>query len=508
VAALGLYAVLRDPPGLQGDEAFFLIAIRQPETTAYSLDVPGLGVVSLMINSYVGTIKAGILALLFRMGGPSVVAARLFGLGALLLSGALFYRLVRRFAPRGWAWLFAAALLLDPSYAVTSILDWGPVALQHIFLLLVLLGLLRAIEHRSSFWAWVAGLCAGLGMWDKALFVFPLFGAAVALLLLSAWNGRWREWRMAIPFAVGAAIGAAPFLLSLTQRAAGPSAIDLAQFELRDFGLKAVQMARTLDGTILRGFLANMDATPDSITAGTRTFGLWLGLVSLALLAPVVRSRFGSVALAVIVGGTVAWAAMALVRTAAYAAHHTILFWPAPFLFLLFVALAWTERKPRLAQAVLPLLALAAFQNARVLFELRQTAMRHGYAKNWTDAQYPTVEALLAESAAGSRVLLGDWGLKESIYLLSHGRLDLPMVSDVYWQPDLRPEDLQEMAERMEGAERVALVYRVPADAAFPHVRPAAEQAALGRGFLPGGVRVIADRVGAPRFEIVSYRRP
>lgn len=504
VAALTVFAVVNRPPGLQGDEAFFLIALRQPEATACSVEIPGLGTVSLMVNSYVGTVKAAIMGVIFRVAGPSVLALRLFGDAALLLGGLLFHRFARRHAPAGIALLFTAALLTDPTYAVTSVLDWGPVALQHVFFLLTLIAAAAAAEHRSGRWAVLAGVSAGLGVWDKALFIFPLFGLLFALLLLSAMRGQWREWRLLIPAAAGLAIAAAPFFYSLTQRHPGPAAADLARFDAGALSVKADQLARALDGTSIRGFLTNAGASV-SIAAGSRTLLPFACVIALAMAIPVRRSRHGQFAIATLAGALAAWVSMALVRDAAIGVHHTVLLWPAPYLFLLFAGLAWRERWPRTAPALLTLAGVLALQNARVTADLRRAAMEHGFNVHWSDAQYRLAERLAQLEGA---VLLGDWALEDAVYFASRGRLFPRKATDEFWKSGFDAADIRKIKDRLRAAEPLSLVYRTPADAFFPGVRPAVERAASELGLVAAGTEIVRDRVGAPRFEIVAYRRP
>jgi hypothetical protein len=507
-AALALYGVTHNPPGLQGDEAFFLVALRHPETTAYSIEAPGIGRVSLMVNSYVGAIKAAIMGAIFHFAGPSILVLRVFGIAALALSGVLFFRLARNWAPVPLALACTAALLFDPAYATTAVLDWGPVALQHVFLLSALIALERAVKLGNSRWALLAGAAAGLGVWDKALFVFPLLAVLAALLTLSVFSGRWRDWRLALPALGGFVIGAAPFLLSVIDRSHGAAIGELARLDLSHFSIKAAQMIRTMDGTVLLGFVAHLDGTPPSLLTGSRTFLPLLCAVSAVALFPVLNRRYGQFALATLVGSVAGWLALALVRDVGFSAHHTILLWPAPYLFALFTALAWMERRPPLAPLFVAILAVVSIQNSRALIHLWRTAMSHGYTANWTDAQYPLASALIGDAGPEKTILVGDWGLLEPIYLATGGRQELRMVTDVYWKGGFEQEDLDEIAARMSGARQVAIVFRTPDDSFYPHVRPAVEEVAQTTGLSLAFTRVIADRLGVPRYDIVIYRRP
>lgn len=486
---------------MQGDEAFFLIAIRQPEATAFSVDSP-FGPVSLMINAYVGTIKSGLMAVLFRWFGPSAEAVRGFGIACLALSGVLFFLFARRFAPAGAAAICATALLFDPAYVITSVLDWGPVALQHVFLLLTMIAAVRAIERRSSTWAFACGLVAGLGVWDKALFVFPLAGFAVALLVFCR---RRPEQRLLLAAAAGVLLAAAPFLLLLMRPHPGDTASELARFDVPSLGIKAFQLRRTLDGTVLRDFVYRTGGQPASIAGGSRSVMAIACALAIAALWPVRRSRYGRLAMATLAGATAAWLSMSVIRDAGLSVHHTVLLWPAPYLLVLFTALAWGERKPRVAWFAPVALGLVALQNARVTLESRRMAIAHGYAMNWTDAQYTLASRLAGRNGA---VLLGDWGMADSLYLASRGKLTLRMASDEYWKDSFDAQDLDNIAARLREASPVTVVYRAGADQFFPNLRAAVEQASASLGLAADPPEIIADRTGAPRFELVTCRRP
>jgi hypothetical protein len=174
----------------------------------------------------------------------------------------------------------------------------------------------------------------------------------------------------------------------------------------------------------------------------------------------------------------------------------------------LFAVLAWRERRPALATAVLAAVAVVAAQNARVLVNLRSAAMARGWAVNWSDAQYPLSARLLEFSGPGRAVLAGDWGLLEPAYLITGGRLDPRMITDVGWKDSFDAEDRSEIAARMQGFEMVTVAYRTRADALYPHIRPAVEEIARACGFQTADVTTVTDRLGVPRFEIVRYRRP
>src|ERR1019366_2821564 len=69
-------------------------------------------------------------------------------------------------------------------YLLTTCLDWGPVALQHLLLVSGMLLLLGFYQQRSHLrLAWGCFLL-GLAMWDKALVAWMLGGIFLALIIV------------------------------------------------------------------------------------------------------------------------------------------------------------------------------------------------------------------------------------------------------------------------------------------------------------------------------------
>src|SRR5579872_7193622 len=169
--------------GLQDDELLFT-------TPLYSAFPREFGIsifhhqVPLMLISYIGSLKTLLFAPIFAIFGASVWTARLpvVCLGA--LSVFLFYLVTERAAGRWAAFLGALLLATDPVFLLTNTVDWGPVALEHVFLLTVIWSLGRwAQSPATQRKLLVLGFAAlGLALWNKAVFIWALGGLAVATL--------------------------------------------------------------------------------------------------------------------------------------------------------------------------------------------------------------------------------------------------------------------------------------------------------------------------------------
>jgi hypothetical protein len=254
-------------PGLYYDEAHCAGMARDFLTGHPHPHMPGSSFVSLwgrplpaFVQIYDGALKSWLLLPGFAVFGARLSVLRLsalgWGLGALLL----FMLWTWRWLGRNTA-LFAGALLaFDPAFFFISVLDWGPVLpgflcrfacfyfglrwwqlrnetpapddaagepppekLRSVLPAMFFRGLTFLCFHRGSFFAFLAGLFAGLGFFNKIDFAILLAGVVLALLCRNA-RPLWDQIRLrrfpvfAGPFALaglGFVLAAGPMLLHL-----------------------------------------------------------------------------------------------------------------------------------------------------------------------------------------------------------------------------------------------------------------------------------------------------
>ena len=117
--------------GVHHDEALFAEVVWTPEYAEPC--VLGEQRFACMLMSYVGADKAYLYRAIFSIFEPNVWSLRL----PVLLTGAatvaLFFALLRRAVPERAAVLGAALLATDPAFLITTTFDWGPLALQHLY---------------------------------------------------------------------------------------------------------------------------------------------------------------------------------------------------------------------------------------------------------------------------------------------------------------------------------------------------------------------------------------
>jgi 4-amino-4-deoxy-L-arabinose transferase-like glycosyltransferase len=199
--------------GIQHDEGLFAGPIEHEHAREYLLrafqrDVP------LMLLPYLGAAKTWWYALIFKLWEPSIWSVRLpvILLGAATI--AVVFLLVRRMAGRCAALVCCAVLATGPSFLLTTTFDWGPAAIQHFCWAAGLYFVLRGADRDSAGSLGAGFAFLGLGMWDKALFVWMLSGAAVATLVLFPRDVR-RSWtrRNVAAAVLGFIVGASPLIL-------------------------------------------------------------------------------------------------------------------------------------------------------------------------------------------------------------------------------------------------------------------------------------------------------
>lgn len=512
-------------PGAQYDELLFLNGIVRPEVAESWIRLPWLGRLPTMQMQYLGTLKALVYAPVFRAWGFSEWTLRL----PVLLVGAasvwLFFLLMRRVAG-AWAALAATALLAtDACYLLTSVFDWGPVVLQHLCVTVGLYSMVRFSERWQARWLFAGAFFAGLGVWDKALFLWILGGAAVgvAVVFPREFCRAARQRRLAGAAVLGFVLGAAPFLhynLTSNFRTFRESA---QRDELRNAFLKVVVLDRTLDGSGLFGYLVRESAEgpPGDLTNREKSFlglGQRLGMPQRSWQAPLLvlslaaapllnrRTRRRRLALWAAVTVVVAWAQMACTRDAGGSVHHTILLWPLFHLQAGLCAAALLERaggKARLA--VLAVFGLCAASNAAVLNTYLAHMISHGPGQVWTDASRTLAQFL--EAQPGRMAFAADWGILHEV--IFYGKNRIPMIGDADGLV-LRAGEDPLAAKRLEEAladPRQLFITFIEGRDVFPDTRKKLIAFARERRYQHRSVALIADRHGAAVFEIHEFSR-
>ena len=425
------------------------------------------------------TLVWGLLGLLFAM----LFAWRLLGLGAALLSGAL--------------------LAVDPSFLFVSRHDWGSFALALLLrcagMLLFLIGWRRA---RGGALQFAAGLCFGLGLYNKIDFAAPLAAAALALVVAAtrAVAGALRAPSRLLPFAAGLLLGVVPLLgeigtaLQVTQSAAGA-----------DAGLwqeKLAALRSTLDGSYFDRLMRAGGSFERMFEIEGAAAGPFLLVYALAILYLAVRLvRRWEPATGFVLAAAILSSLGILAIPRAVRIHHALGAYPFPqyvvALAILSLAGARGQALRRVAAAAVAALVLAggAWASLRTFDTIQRS---HGKGR-WSDATGQLARELAAEPDAVAVAL--DWGFRAQLRFLDRGL----EVREPVWE--LTRRDPEAPPWSFQGDGRAVYLLWDRDFAVFP-VGPAFLDAVSGIDSSRVEIRRHADRDGDPAFVTVRIAGP
>jgi hypothetical protein len=515
--------------GIQNDEALAGGGVYAGTGLAYWRWAFGYHV-PVMLMSYLGALKTWISAAVFLFWPPTAASIRIPMLAAGAATVWLFFVLVRRVSSMRAAVLGCLLLATDATFLLTTCFDWGPVAMQH---LLITSGvLLLVIFAQNGRLAPLAGafFLFGLALWDKALSCWMFAGISLALITV---YGR-EAMRLVSPVRVVAAsaafaMGALPFLLfnlNPSRRWETFRSNTSWEWDRRMFLGKAQQLQYSIEGTTLVGWLVREDwdvrgpLPPRSVLQKTsawvnraagsprRNLQGYAFLVALGLF-PWLWWRRGwkgevRVMAAALVCFVTAWLLMAFTRNAGGAAHHTGLLWPAPHLFIAVSLAAASLQVPRGGGVLAAVGAVLIASNLLVVNRYYDHAVRNGGALNWTDAMFPL--GRFVQQVPATVVYATDWGILDSLRLLSRGRLPLEVGSDPVSKPSLDEADRAVVRHWVTDPAHI-FVGHTEGNEFFPGSRKNLLTTAESLGLRREMLQVIHDRHGRAMFEVFRFVR-
>jgi len=479
-------------PGIEADEAVV--------TGAGNYTFFGL---PLMHFSYYGGLKTWLYLALFSLVKPSQVSLRVPMVLAAAAAVWLFFLLLDRTIGRRAAWIGALLLATDSTFVILNALDFGPNALHFVFKLGAMVLLIRFHRERSRWALAAAFLLVGLGLWDKAIFIWAVFGVSLATLIVFP-----REVLSHLSIrnlsiaAASALLGALPLVAYNVYRPFDTfrSNAHMNKVPIRQ---KIAVLEVTANGAALFGFFTSVRPPPRpgearswfqkasqavSETARHPTHNLTIPALCIACLGLFARASrkpvlFGLLACA----GT--WLPMIVTAGTGVASHHVILLWPFHFLAIA-AALAAIPR----AWVCAALTFLLCSSNLLVTNEYYWELVRNGPDIRFTDALY-TLKSQL-ERLRSPAVFISDWGILEPLKLLSDEAMPVQGVS--LGDPgSLR----REIADP-----RSVFVAHTAGFAYFPGDRSALEDLATGAGFEEVSAEIVYDRYGRATFDVFRFR--
>ncbi|HUQ94661.1 MAG TPA: glycosyltransferase family 39 protein [Bryobacteraceae bacterium] len=507
--------------GVQTDEAIFTAPLFETGGALFTLSVFHKKV-PLMVMTYLGTVKTALYAIIFRLWEPSVYSLRV----PVLLLGAIsilaFYFFVRRAAEPSTALLAAALLATDSSYLIATTLDWGPVAIQHLCFLLGLLLILKAYQTSQLPPLGGGFFFLGLGLWDKALFVWMLSGAAIACLLLFLTEiRRFLTVRRIMAAGFFFLLGALPlFIYNVRQ--------PLRTFRgnttfTTDLETKPRVLRQTLNGEAFFAYLVEEDwavKTPREPSTWFERTSVGLSRIvgdrrqhwypyaylgSLLLTPFLLLSEWRRPVLFLLIMMTVAWAQMLVTKGAGGGGHHTILLWPFPLMLIAITATWVGSRLGRWRSAFLWATGVLLCGSALLVNNYYVTqAVRNGAAGSWTNAVLTLAKRLPAYRA--EKIFLIDWGLVDNLRLLSAGRLPIYVGSDPLMREEPTEEDIR-LGKAMLESPNAILVGNTDDRQSFTDVNARMERLAARLGYQRELLETVYDFNGRPCFEVFRFKK-
>ncbi|HLK21715.1 MAG TPA: glycosyltransferase family 39 protein [Bryobacteraceae bacterium] len=435
--------------------------------------------IPLMLMDYVGALKSWLYWPIFAIFRPSPESLRwpVLILGAVTIW--LFYLLLNRIAGARAALAGCALLATDTMFLLTTEIDWGPVALQHLLLVTACLLLLRG----SLFFGFLA---LGLGLWDKASFGWMLGGLAFAGVIVFPREISRRLDRRNIAVALaGFLLGASP-LIVFNARNHWPTH---AAFSMENVTQKATVLKSTLDGFGLFGYMA----------VGSEHRNILLpALVIAAATAPFCRKSRRAILFG-LVFMIAAWILMAFTANAGGSVHHAVLLWPFPQFV---IALALAEASQRLGRkgliAFVALISILCSANLRLTYQYHASLVRNGPMLTFTDAIYPLSDSLFGET---HEVIVMDWGIYDPLLLLNRGQinLDAGFFEILNGRADEKIEALLK--------KDAVFVTHSPENQFFPAANQKLEAAAAALRYRKELLRTVPDSHGRTVFRIYRFVR-
>jgi hypothetical protein len=427
--------------GFEADEVTFVVDLWRPARAVGSIIVFGHQFPSMYLN-YAGALKSYIFAPILTFWGANVWSIRTPALVLAFFTILLAARLSYQCAGRVAALVTIALLATDESFLLTSVFDWGPVVLQNLLWVLLLLSILSWYRTHKDWLLFLAGIALGLVLWDKALFMWNLSGMAVAAAVLC-----WREisaaWsiRRTGLLVLGFCLGAAP-LIQFNLQQHGSTFRSNSHFSTREVGEKAQYLWWSIDGRVAAATFRSdyvgkiEEAVPLekfalSLAKKAESQSNWRAVAGLAII--ILGFLAGSKThkkwlLFLLISGSIGWLESALTVGAGGSIHHVVLFWLNWYLACAIAAAAIYEYGSSWALKIFVLTATAVLTVRGAVTEnaLYANLILYSPHARWTTADVALAQTLLKYGV--HRAVAADWGIEEPLMIRSQSSIDISVT--------------------------------------------------------------------------------
>ena len=194
---------------------------------------------------------------------------------------------------------------------------------------------------------------------------------------------------------------------------------------------------------------------------------------------------------------------MAITANAGGSVHHAILLWPLPQMV---IAIAFAAASRRLKGAGIPALAvvLATLMASGLLVtnEYHVLILRNGGSQNWTDAIFRLADYM--KDSKSTSIYCVDWGIMDSMRLLSRGELPLRVGTDPITKPAYDQTDREFLARTISDPEHLFINHTKEFEF-FGGVNDKLVKYAAAAGFHREVLTTIPDSNGRPVYEIYRF---
>ena len=512
-------------PGLEYDEVLFAnAALGHLDETFITYEVKwGTLRLPLMLMNYIGALKAYIYFPLFELFPVSPVTTRLpailIGAASLLAVYLALFRLTDRRVAL-WVGLLIAT---DPSFVFHTRIDFGPTVLMMFLKTTSLLAFIKFCKTRQSSFLAIGSFLLGLGVFDKANFLWYVLGLLLASLLV--WRKQLMEYVTVHNVLVSSfflVLGSLPFIYYNVATGGGTFKDRILLPEDFSGALKTrtALLIETVNGTGLYKF-ANGLKPVGSIEALT---SLWPGTITPWVIAGCVlfslrrwRIKTGvanPIGMFFALLFTVIVVEIYLTRLPV-GWHHFMMLWPFHYMalgvFLLQSAPKESGPAERLAtnrpivSRNLPVALLICMIASNLIVDgtYLRSFSKEGGRGFFSDAIYQLAEHALERT--DQRFLLMDWGFSNQLLLLSRGSIK---KEELFWElrtADNEERKLSDLRDRAIQPNNLFL-FRSSPYTVFEKPRELFERMLARYKLQSETVKVFFHRRGDPAFVLVRVR--
>jgi hypothetical protein len=516
---------LLDHPGVYYDEAlhvpsaFQLVYADFKDVARAYIVIPlhwrSVDYLPVMILPYLGALKSYVLAISFALLGNTVLALRLPGILMGVFSTVFMFHYARRMWGDLVALLACALIATDATWIFFNRVDWGPMAIAGLLRTLTLCLIFEPnLSERQRNWTMgLAGVAMGLGLWDKANFMWfinALLGFGVLYYICFRQK---RLLKSQILFAcIGFLLGSAPFwLYNLTN--------DWKTFSMLSSGgiLIRVQMrslqdvARVAYGRLQGLFLILDGEGFDALAFGEQvpsffgqrgSFGSQLFIFSFCLLLGLAArprldagARWRLLFLPIV---TILMVVQMFITPLTVSMHHLVYLYPFPHLIMavaLIEICGLLRQKARIfiSGLVAVVVAVALISNLYVLSQYERFLAGVGGRGYFSDA-ITALSYVLQTEYSDRSIHIMHWGAANQLSLLSRGQL---VLDEPFWEhSEVPPDDY--MRELVKDANSIFVLYTyMPQARSAPNAQDTFWLAAELEDMIVADEREIRDRTGA-----------